>query len=221
MDKNVIEVLKESVKLGNNFYENAVTKAVSEYFSIKIKFYSKEKMLKRIEKLLKKVSKIEEIRGDVLKFDNVSSKAFVNLIDSYLEEDDEYIQLLYAALLANSSSYKKDIEINYIETIRKFSSKSAQIFNKIYSETVFEEDKHKKIITSNLPDKIIIKDNFDDSKEEPKEDIEEILSNLYMLGCLNPTKSHGGGESFKAINLTTYGYNLYKACAFENSYIHE
>lgn len=215
MDKN------EIVKLCNNVLENPITEVVSEGFANKIKFYSEEKMLKRIEKLLEKVSKIEEIRGDVLKFDNVSSKALVNLIDSYLEEDDEYIQLLYAALLANSSSYKKDIEINYIETIRKFSSKSAQIFNKIYSETVFEEDKHKKIITSNLPDKIIIKDDFDDSEEEPKEDVEEILSNLYILGCLNPIRSFGGGESFKAINLTTYGYNLYKACAFENNYIEE
>lgn len=192
--------------------------AAGNYIKDSIEFKSLENTINKKIELLEKTRKTLISKGfdeNLINAPNnfISLKSLAHLLDNYRYEDNEILKTMYSNLLANSIISDRDIEINYLHTLSSMSSSDVLIFNKIYSDLPnFNECKHKKIITIDLPKKIKIVDEIETSTDVLDFNVESILANLHKLGCLNPIKSWGGGESFEFINVTVFGYHLFKAC---------
>jgi hypothetical protein len=141
-------------------------------------------------------------------------KFTIPLLQGASLEDDEYLQDLWAQLLANSV-IENGIEIKrvYIDILERLSPLEGKIIKTIYGSFSFEEIQHRFLLTYKLPEFIEIQN--DDSREHPEQNnpaIQLALINLSRIGCLSLTKSLGGGEFFSLIHPTLLGKYFYEAC---------
>jgi hypothetical protein len=66
--------------------------------------------------------------------------------------------------------------------------------------------------TDRLPEEVSLSDDSQKEITPPRKDVEVSLGNLARLGCLSPTSTVGGFESFGLIRLTLLGSSFIKAC---------
>ena len=147
-------------------------------------------------------------------------KYAIPLLQGASLEDDEYLQDLWARLLANSV-IENGIEVKrvYIDILERLSTLEGQIIETVYGSYPFEETQHKFLLTHKLPNAIVIQN--DDSKEDPpyqdNPEIQLALVNLSRIGCISLVKSLGGGEFYSLIHSTLLGKYFYEACTKRNS----
>jgi len=143
-------------------------------------------------------------------------KFAVPLLQGASLEDDNYLQDLWAMLLANAVN-DKCIELKrvYIDILERISPLEGKILKKVYS-LPFNEIQHKALVTYKLPFDLEI--DSEDQHEYPtlnNPEIELALVNLARMGCISPAKTWGGGESYSIIHPTLLGKYFYKACTIE------
>lgn len=142
----------------------------------------------------------------------LSFKLAVPLLQAASLEDDDYLQDLWAKLLANAvDDQKVELRRTYIDILERLTPLEGRILEKIYSFP-FDEIQHKSLVTNQLPDALTISEASKASALSNPE-IELALIDLAGMGCISPRMTWGGGESFSEIYPTLLGKNFYDACA--------
>lgn len=143
----------------------------------------------------------------------VPIKLAIPLMQGASLEEDNQLQDLWAALLANSAnaSYPIEIRRSYVAILEQLTSLDAQVLDAIYA-LPFEAGQHAGISTAELPVRAQIIAKDDSNLPLPPEEIILSLSNLARLGCIRPIMTWGGGESYSRINPTVAGKAFMQAC---------
>lgn len=178
-------------------------------FENKLKYIRWERQIRlmiRAEKFMQELGVVEIVKPIPLKF-------AIPILQGASLEDDDYLQDFWAKLIANSVS-SKGIELKriYIDILERLSPLEAKILEKIYS-LPFDENQHKHIIASYLPEHIEVQDDV--NKDIPPLsdlDMELALINLARVGCISPVRTWGGGENYSLINFTLLGKKFHEAC---------
>ena len=147
----------------------------------------------------------------------VPLKLAVPLLQAATLEDNDELQDKWAALLVNAANADCSFEIqrSFIDILEQLTPLEAKILDVLYS-LPFEKSQHDGILTADLPHSASIKGEKQDNFPAPNEEIVLALSNLARLGCLRPSMTWGGGESFGKINPTILGRSFVRACQLSN-----
>lgn len=129
-----------------------------------------------------------------------------------LEENDD-LQDRWAALLVNAAnaSFHSEVRRSYAAILEQLTPLDAHILDVLYS-LPFVKSQHDGIVTASLPESACIADEKEQSFPFPNEEAIMSLSNLARLGCLRPTMTWGGGETFGRVNPTVSGKAFVEAC---------
>ncbi|OGP20064.1 MAG: hypothetical protein A2054_01325 [Deltaproteobacteria bacterium GWA2_55_10] len=182
-------------------------------FEDKLKYYRFEnqiRLMQRASQLLKEIGLSAPTRPIPLKF-------AIPLLEAASLEDDIYLQDLWANLLVNAANNEScmNFKNSYIEILKSLTPMEALILKKIYSQP-YEVMQHNGVITEGLPEEIRLANQIERLNPlEPKEEIQLALSNLARLGCINPTRTWGGGELFSKVNPTLLGKFFVEACTLQ------
>ncbi|MBK8070910.1 MAG: DUF4393 domain-containing protein [Ramlibacter sp.] len=145
----------------------------------------------------------------------VPLKVALPLLEAASLEDDDFLQDRWVALLVNAGNAASGIEIKrvYISILEQLSALEVKILDAIYA-LPFPESRQGGIVTTNLPESAHIetKDEQDDKRDEPQDEIKLALANLERVGCLRLGLTWGGGGSFRRINPTILGLRFVQAC---------
>lgn len=132
-----------------------------------------------------------------------------------LEEDDD-LQDRWAALLvsAANANFKGEVRRSYVTILEQLTPLDAQILDVLLA-LPFEQSQHDGILTAELPAHARV---TGDEKEFslPPDEVVISLSNLARLGCIRPTMTWGGGESYGRVNPTIAGKAFADACRVPN-----
>lgn len=129
-----------------------------------------------------------------------------------LEENDD-LQDRWAALLVNAANanFRSEVRRAYAVILEQLTPLDAQILDILYS-LPFEKSQHDGIATAELPLHARIKEETEKQFPLPSDEVVISLSNLARLGCLRPSMTWGGGESFGRVNPTVAGKAFFEAC---------
>jgi hypothetical protein len=148
----------------------------------------------------------------------VPLKIAIPLLQAASIEEDDGLQDLWAILLANAANAQSQVEIErgYISILEQLTPVEAQILKAIYA-LPFEAIHHNGAWTVDLPRSARPKTKNDDEAEKSassllSNEVKLALGNLDRLGCLNVTRTMGGGEMFSYVNPTFLGAAFVRAC---------
>lgn len=129
-------------------------------------------------------------------------------------EDDDDLQDRWAALLVNAANadFKDEVRRSYAVILEQLTPLDARILDVLYA-LPFELSQHDGIVTAHLPVHARITGEKEQELSKPPEEIILSLSNLARLGCVRPTMTYGGGESYERVNPTIAGKAFVKACS--------
>lgn len=146
-------------------------------------------------------------------------KELIYLLEYSSLEEDEYLQNLWAALLANSADKEttKSNNLMFVEILKSLSKLEAQILMTVYSipNCVNENGM---IITSDLPNSATMMSPLPNARIEPgpSEEVKMALANLDRLGCVYIVETIGGDQQFGTIKARELGSQLVKACTIHD-----
>lgn len=193
----------------------------SGIFEDKLKYLRWERqvrLMRRAEELMREFGLEAPTRAVPLKF------AIPLLQGASLEDDDE-IQDMWARLLINAANATSAVSTKrvFIEILENIGPLEAKILQTLYS-LPFEKMLHKSVITIGMPDSVTILDPDEESPmdaalqpDQPTPEVELALANLARLGCLSPSKTWDGGESFRIVNPSLLGKSFVDACTLRNA----
>lgn len=181
-------------------------------FEDKLKYMRWERQVRLMERAYEfmKESGLDEVTRPLpLKF-------AVPLLQGASLEDDDYLQDLWAKLLANAVN-DKCIELKrvYIDILERLSPLEGEILERVYCYP-FDEIQHKDLLTYRLPVDIEIRS--ENEKEYPalnNPEIELALINLCRIGCISLGRSWGGGEICSILHSTLLGKYFFEACTLQ------
>ena len=160
---------------------------------------------------MKKATKALADHGLKLPNRAVPMKIAIPVFQAASVEDDDYLQSVWANLLANAADKDSGVEIcrNFVSVVEDLSPLDVKILEKIYS---LELEPGQDVWTSDLPDKVLTEKPWDDPRG-PDEEVTLSLSNLCRLGLLEAVMFvSGGGTSMRSVYQTVLGRKLYEAC---------
>ncbi|MBS1972628.1 MAG: DUF4393 domain-containing protein [Bdellovibrionales bacterium] len=221
MEIESISKTAEAVKSASEFGTEAIkfvrvltdepTKELAGILTDKLKFYR----WKNQQKMLLKAAAFMEEKGLDVPSRYLPIKELVPLLEYSSLEDDEYLQTLWAALLANSADTETTNSNNlmFIEILKNLSKLEAQILMTVFSipNCVNENGM---IITSDLPNSATMMSPLPNARLEPgpSEEVKMALANLDRLGCIYIVETIGGDQRFETIKARELGRQLVKAC---------
>lgn len=156
----------------------------------------------------------------------VPLKFAIPLLQAASLEDDDELQNLWAQLLVNAANAASGISLKrvYIEILESIGSLEMAILQTVYS-IPFDEMHHKGVITSRLPSVAEVRDPEKEARDDaalqpdqPSPEVELALANLGRLGCLSPSITWGGGQSFRIVNPTKLGQTFVDACTLQRGH---
>lgn len=129
-----------------------------------------------------------------------------------LEEDDD-LQDRWAALLVNAANanFKGEVRRSYAAILEQLTPLDARILDVLFAPP-FEQSQHDGIVTAQLPEYARVVGEKEQEFPLPPEEVVLSLSNLTRLGCIRPTMTWGGGESYGRVNPTIAGKAFVDAC---------
>lgn len=129
-----------------------------------------------------------------------------------LEENDD-LQDRWAAILVNAANanFGSEVRRSYVTILEQLTPLDAHILDVLYS-LPFEISQHDGIATGELPLHAHNKAEKEKKFPLPTEDVVISLSNLARLGCLRPSVTWDGGETFNRVNPTVAGKAFVEAC---------
>jgi hypothetical protein len=149
----------------------------------------------------------------------VPMKLAIPLIQAASLEEDNDLQDLWAALLANAADASCPIEIqrSYVSILEQLTPLETKILDRIYS-LPFEQSQHDGVITEHLPDSArAAAKKGDTNTGNPSEAVCIALSNLQRLGCLRMGMTWGNGEMPARVNPTMLGRAFVRACTIQTA----
>jgi len=161
-------------------------------------------------------------RADVfLKKEGLSSptryvplKIMIPLLQGATLEEDDDLQDRWAMLLVNAANAEFPVEIRraYLDILEQLTALEVKILDNIYA-LPFAQMQHDGVATFYLPDSVSLASPLGGSNfPAPDESIQLALGNLTRLGCLRPSMTWGGGESFGRILPTVLGRAFITTC---------
>lgn len=208
--KSASEFGVEAIKFIRTFTDEAATE-ISGIFTDKLKFYR----WKNQQKFLLKAAEFMTSKGLDQPSRHLPIKELIPLLEYSSLEEDEYLQALWAALLANSADAMTTNSNNlmFVEILKSLSKLEAQILMTIFSipNCVNENGM---IVTSDLPNSATMMSPLPNARLEPGpiEDVKMALANLDRLGCIYIVETIGGDQRFETIKARELGRQLVKAC---------
>jgi len=168
-------------------------------------------LIKKAEAHLQKLGLTEPSRSLPLKI-------AIPLFQAASLEDDDSLQDLWAALLANGANASSGIELRrtYIDLLSSFTSLDAAIMKAIYSAAP-SDHLHDGFWTRSLPDLIIpaMLLSKDESSDDPTEEVKLSLANLERLGLVRVDDAFYGGKLFSRAFETILGRDIFRACTLQ------
>lgn len=150
----------------------------------------------------------------------VPLKVALPLLEAASLEDDDFLQDRWVALLVNAGNAASGIEIQrvYINILEQLSTLEVKILDAVYA-LPFSDSQHAGIVTADLPESAHIetKEEQNNERDEPPDEIKLALANLERVGCLRLGMTWGGGGSFRRINSTILGMKFVQACRAEQT----
>lgn len=128
-------------------------------------------------------------------------------------EDDDMLQDRWAALLVNAgnASFPFEIRRAYASILEQLTLLDVAVLDAIYA-LPFEACQHDGVLTSALPSEASIAPQGQSEVKEPSSDVLISLANLTRVGCIRPSFTWGGGESFSRVLPTVTGRAFFDAC---------
>lgn len=148
----------------------------------------------------------------------VPMKLAIPLIQAASLEEDNDLQDLWAALLANAANASSPIEIqrSYVSILEQLTPLETKILDRIYS-LPFDQSQHDGVITEHLPESARTAEEGDTRTDNPSEAVCIALSNLQRLGCLRMGITMGNGEVPAWVNPTMLGRAFVRACTIQTA----
>lgn len=208
--KSASEFGIEAIKFIRTFTDEVATE-LSGIFTDRLKFYR----WKNQQKILLKAAEFMTSKGLDQPSRHLPIKELIPLLEYSSLEEDEYLQTLWAALLANSADATTTNYNNlmFVEILKSLSKLEAQILMTVFSipNCVNENGM---IITSDLPNSATMMSPLPNARLElgPSEDVKMALANLDRLGCIYIVETIGGDQRFETIKARELGRQLVKAC---------
>ncbi|MFT3812952.1 MAG: Abi-alpha family protein [Acidovorax sp.] len=163
------------------------------------------RLMKRADEFLAQQGLIGPTKAIPLKF-------AVPLFQAATLEDNDELQDKWAILLVNAATNSGlNLHRSFIDILEQLTPLEAKILDILYS-LPFEKSQHVEILTAALPGSAQVKAEKQEKFVEPSEEVMLALGNLARLGCLRPSMTSGGGESFERVNPTVLGRSFVKAC---------
>lgn len=184
-------------------------------FEDKLKYIRWERQVR----LMQRVEDFLRLSGLEAPTRPVPMKIAIPIMQGATLEEDNTLQDRWAALLVNAgnSSFSGEIRRSYASILEQLTPLDAQILDVIYS-LPFDQSQHAGIVTEELPDRARIpEDKEQEEIKAPPEEVIITLSNLARLGCLRPSITWGGGESFRKVNPTIAGKAFVSACSVQGN----
>lgn len=221
--KNAVETIKSASELSIEVVKflrvltEEPLKELSGILTDKLKFYrwtNQQKMLTKAAIILhsKNLNRPTRI---------IPIKELIPLLEYASLENDEDLQTLWAALLANSADAASSSNNNliFIETLKNLSKLEAQILQVICSIPNCV-NQNGMILTLDLPNSAQMMAPPPSGARfalSPSDDVRLALSNLDRLGCISIVKSIGGDQMFEFIKCNELGLRLFKICSVEKT----
>lgn len=148
---------------------------------------------------------------------NVPMKFAIPLFQAGSLEEDDSLQDIWAALLANAAnaSFNGEVRTSYISILQELTALDSQILDVIYS-VPYDQAKQHGVATHELPRSIKICDANQSYAALPSDSVLISLNNLVRLGCLNPGWLVSG-ESYSFVSPTIGGKAFVEACRIKQS----
>lgn len=164
------------------------------------------RLMQRAQEFLRRLGLDEPTRP-------VPLKLIIPILQGAGLEDDDDLQDRWAALLVNAANanFHGEVRRSYVAILEQLTPFDAQILDVLYSMS-FEACQHAGIVTVGLPRSAHVKVDSEQELSLPSEEVVISLSNLARLGCIRPTMTLGGGESFSRVNPTVAGKAFIEAC---------
>ena len=134
-------------------------------------------------------------------------------------EEDDYLQDRWASLLVNAVNDQSGVDLkrSYIDILERINSLEARILEKIYS-VPFETIQHVGVLTYDLPERIHVgneQNNSSQNQKFPSPEVVIALVNLVHLDGIRFERAWGGGEIISKVNPTLLGFYFIKACTLK------
>lgn len=143
----------------------------------------------------------------------VPLKLAIPLIQGATLEEDDNLQDRWAALLVNAANanFKGEVRRSYVTILEQLTPLDAQVLDMLLT-LPFEQSQHDGIVTAELPAHVRVTGEKEQEFSLPPDEVVLSLSNLARLGCIRPTMTWGGGESYGRVNPSIAGKAFADAC---------
>ncbi|MDM0006201.1 Abi-alpha family protein [Variovorax sp. J22G73] len=143
----------------------------------------------------------------------VPLKLALPLIQGASLEDDDMLQDRWAALLVNAGNADFPFEIRraYASILEQLTSLDVAVMDAIYA-LPFAECQHDGVLTALLPSTASMAPKGQNEVLEPSSHVLISLADLTRVGCIRPSSTWGGGESFSRVLPTVSARAFVDAC---------
>lgn len=148
---------------------------------------------------------------------SIPLKLAIPLLEAAFVEDNDYLQDIWAQLLANATNSDNDMILQraYISILEQLTQLDAIIVKEIYT-LPYDNRQHCGVITKWLPNRARVYPLEESDRAEgfmePPVKIKHSLANLARLGCIAISKTIAGEEKFGLIHTRLLGRDFVKAC---------
>ncbi len=211
------KLLENTAKTALGFIEKMIGPACEE-FGLAISDNVKYWRFKNKIDITLKAKKFLESKGIEPK--QVEPKIVIPLLESGSMENNDDLQTMWAALLANAAdpTSAKKITPSFIEILKQLSSAEVKLLNQMH------------VLVSKKSNVEKLKMTFDKKKimqflSATSEQFDFMTSNLYRLGICQPPSS-GGAKigpfpiavmTYELFSFTPFGYDFINACKFDTN----
>jgi len=167
----------------------------------------------RLERLLRLQDRVEAVlaeRGLAGPTRAVALTVALPLLEQASIEEDDYLQDVWANLLANAADADCGVEVRrmFVSILADLGSLEVRLLEKIYAPP---GEQHEGVYTTLLPERVSIEKPELDYLRPPPE-VELALGNLVRLGLLLPHSTINGAELLSVVNQTVLGRRFVEAC---------
>jgi hypothetical protein len=169
----------------------------------------------RIERLLRLQERFEcklAERNLAGNFRRIEFKVAVPLLEAASLENDEYLQGLWAELLANAvdPAVHVDVTKSFVSILSEFGPLEAKLLQFVVNAP--DEVNNAQSATVNTQEFPNYTPSQDVDKSKPSDDVKAALWNLHRLGCIVAAPGWDGTMFVQIVTLTTLGDRLVRAC---------
>jgi hypothetical protein len=175
----------------------------------RLRFFRQEqsnRLQQRTERLMKEAGMEAPTR-------DIPMNLAVSILQKATLEENDSLQERWAALLVNAAnaSFEGEVPRSFPSILEQLSPIDAQILDVLYQQP-YELALHMGIATLDLPSSARVMGEDEREQPSPSDAVVLSLSNLARLGCIRPSYTWGGGESFGRVNPTVAGRSFVRAC---------